>query len=100
MAERGIPNSIWDTYSSFANTFGGVILLGVEENKETHELIPKGVNDAHQMISDFWNTMNNPTKISANILLDHHVYNPPFCERHQWGYETHMKPSLFNLSSF
>ena len=78
LAERGIPNSIWDTYSSFANTFGGVILLGVEENKETHELIPKGVNDAQQMISDFWNTMNNPTKISANILLDHHVYKVPY----------------------
>ena len=78
LAEKGIPNSIWDTYSSFANTFGGVILLGVEENKETHELIPKGVNDAHQMISDFWNTMNHPTKISANILLDHHVYKVPY----------------------
>lgn len=75
LAAGGLPNSIWETYSSFANTFGGVILLGVEEIKETHELIPRGVSDPHQMITNIWNTLNNPQKISNNILLDNHVYN-------------------------
>jgi len=78
LAAGGIPNSIWDTYSSFANTFGGTILLGIEENKETKELIPRGVSAPEQMVSDIWNTLNNYQKISNNILLEHHVYCVPY----------------------
>lgn len=74
-AGGGIPNSIWETYSSFANTFGGTIILGIEEVKDTKEFIPRGVNDPQQMLSDIWNTLNNRQKISSNILLEHHVYN-------------------------
>lgn len=33
-ATKGLPNSIWETYSSFANSEGGLILLGIEEDKK------------------------------------------------------------------
>lgn len=30
-AESDVPKAIWETYSSFANTQGGYILLGITE---------------------------------------------------------------------
>ncbi len=74
-ADSGVPSSVWETYSSFANTFGGTIVLGIGENKKTKEFIPKGVENPHQLILDIWNTLNNRQKISANILLEHQVYS-------------------------
>lgn len=74
-AGKGIPNSIWETYSSFANTFGGTIILGIEEDKTTKEFIPRGIPYPQQMLSDIWNTLNNRQKVNTNILLDHHVYH-------------------------
>lgn len=66
-AEGGLPNSLWDTYSSFANCYGGVIILGVKEN-EDGSWYTTGLKDAAKLKKDFWNTINNRKKVNLNIL--------------------------------
>ena len=68
----GLPRSIWETYSAFANSFGGIILLGVEEY-EDKSLHPVNLPDPEGMIKEFWNIINNSNKVSVNILSDKNV---------------------------
>ena len=60
-AQGGLPRSLWETYSAFANSSGGVILLGVEELPDT-SLRAVGVKDPNKLLDDFWNTVNNPRR--------------------------------------
>ena len=71
-AAVGLPKSLWATYSAFANTNGGIILLGVTEDAQ-HQLHVEGVNDADALVTDFWNIINNQRKISINVLNDKDV---------------------------
>ena len=71
-ASGGLPKSLWETYSAFANTNGGTILLGVEE-LDDKSLSAIGLPDPEKLVSDFWYTLNNREKISISILLDKNV---------------------------
>ena len=64
-AKGGLPNSLWETYSSMANCYGGVILLGVIE-KDDGSFETTGLKDVEKLRRDFWNLVNNPQK-SASI---------------------------------
>ena len=68
-ARGGLPESIWETYSSMANCYGGIILLGVVE-KSDGEFSTTGLQDVEKLKKDFWNTINNGKKISINLLSD------------------------------
>lgn len=77
-AKGGLPLSLWETYSLFANTNGGVIILGIAENKDGSFRLT-GLEDDAKLQKDFWNTINNRRKVSINLLKeeDIEVYREP-----------------------
>jgi ATP-dependent DNA helicase RecG len=64
-AKGGLPLSLWETYSAMANTYGGVILLGVEDDGRV-----SGVREPATLRKNFWNTINNRGKVNLNLLND------------------------------
>ena len=66
-ATGGLPDSLWETYSAFANTLGGVILLRVEEYPD-RSLHIVDLPDPEWMIRDMLDILNDPKRVSMNIL--------------------------------
>jgi len=71
-AVGGLPKSLWETYSAFANSNGGVILLGIEEMPDKTFSVVE-LPDPEKLITDFWNGINNRQQVNVNILTDKNV---------------------------
>jgi len=61
-AQGGLPKSLWETYSAMANSHGGVILLGVEDDSRV-----SGVREPQKLKKAFWDTVNNRGKVNLNL---------------------------------
>ena len=76
-AENSVPKSFWNTYSAFANTNGGIVLLGVSEDLMEKDKAKRyeitGVNNADKICKDLWNTINSNEKVNINLLHNEDV---------------------------
>ena len=67
-AKGGLPRSLWESYSAFANSEGGTIILGVSEKDNYCYLDGLGEDVVRKWLDDFWNQINNKEKVSVNLL--------------------------------
>ncbi|MDF9829228.1 RNA-binding domain-containing protein [Parabacteroides sp. PF5-6] len=72
-AQGGFPKEFWKTYSAFANTNTGIILLGVEEKKDA--ILLEGLTDEQieRYQKYFWDNCNNPNTVNRNLLTNKDV---------------------------
>ena len=68
-AEGGLPVTLWETYSSFANSNGGVIILGVGERQDG-SWYTTGLKNPEKLKKNFWNIVHDTKKVNINLLSD------------------------------
>ena len=73
-ANGGLPNDMWETYSAYANTYGGVIILGVKELDDKHwRTTGLKLKDKEKLLDDLWNLLHIRNKVNINLLTESDV---------------------------
>lgn len=77
-AKGGLPHSLWESYSAFANTAGGIIVLGVNDKNDT--FTPDGLDQTaiRKYKKNFWDSAHNTNKVSICLLKEEDVIEDQF----------------------
>lgn len=73
-ARGGFPHFFWTTFSAFANTDGGVIVLGVKEKNKQAVVDGLTKADVIALKKQFWDVANNKQKMSVPLLKEEEVH--------------------------
>ncbi len=72
-AKGGFPKEFWKSFSAFANTNGGKIVLGVTQKQDT--FYPDGLSQQElvRLRKQFWDDAHNRSKVNNPLLSEHDV---------------------------
>ena len=79
----GFPGKgVKETYSSFANTEGGVIVIGIKE--KDGNFYPDGLSEekVYEYEKIFWDALNDPNQVSRNILTNNDIIKGEYDGNH------------------
>ena len=74
-----VPRSFWETYSAMANSSGGSVFLGVRE--KGNKFFVSGVGNPGGLIKRLFDEVNDPNKVSVNLLSNEDVEITKYRER-------------------
>lgn len=66
-AQRGVPNDAYESVSAFANTAGGHLVFGVEDNKGSFQIV--GVIEVDKVQNDFLSCLRSVGKFNRPISV-------------------------------
>lgn len=66
--QGALPEDFWPTYSAFANTQGGMVVLGIREKQG--RFLVEGIANVAKVRKALFDALNNRQKVSANLITD------------------------------